>query len=382
MESYPFKLSAAVPSITIPSQGDLFVYESAEASPRANLLGYSEQFDVAAWQKTNVTAVANTVAAPDGTALADKITGTAAGWWTRQSAIPVESGTEYTASVWMRTTTPGRVDLYIVDGGVTTIACDVTADWQRFRITARASGATLAFQIGASASGRDVFVFGAMVEKGPNMGPYIPSPGAGIAYGPGEGRIRVKPDTGGEIVLRPGQRYRTPERTTRWTIRQYGAETLEGWLIIGEGDFDDANTKNSVKLDATFANVVTVANDTSTRVPVSFDPNQIINQGAPIMAYTHSKSNINLPQGGSTWVQVLTPAENVNGVIVEQLITTVGCAFSAKATMPANMHDGDVLSIGTPTLDTTRRKIAAGKALWLMNSQGITGTADMLYTVL
>ncbi|WP_219909703.1 phage head spike fiber domain-containing protein [Pseudoduganella armeniaca] len=382
-----------MPSITIPSQGDLFVYESAEASPRANLLGYSEQFDAAAWQKTNVTAAANVGAAPDGTAFADKITGTAAAWWMRQSAIPVESGQEYTASVWMRTTTPGTVDLYMVDTVVSKLACDVTTDWRRFSITYRASSANLAFQIGASAFGRDIFVFGAMVEKGPNMGPYIPSAGAGVAYGPGEGRIRVKPDTGGEIVLRPGQRYRTPERTTNWTIRPYGAEPLEGWLIIGQGDFDDANTKNSVKLDATFANVVTVANDTnsrvpitvmndtSARVPVSLDPNQLIQQSAPIMAYTNAKSNINMPVNG-TWIAVLTAAENVNGVILEQVMATQTYVLCAKASMPQGYYDGDVLSSNAPLMDTTRRKVPAGKGVWMQSANGTTGTVNVLYTVL
>jgi hypothetical protein len=41
---------------------------------RVNLLTYSEQFDNAAWTKTNVTVTANQIAAPDGTTTADLIT--------------------------------------------------------------------------------------------------------------------------------------------------------------------------------------------------------------------------------------------------------------------------------------------------------------------
>jgi hypothetical protein len=44
---------------------------------RTNLLTYSEQFDNAAWQKTNVTVTTNQITAPDGTSGADKIAATA-----------------------------------------------------------------------------------------------------------------------------------------------------------------------------------------------------------------------------------------------------------------------------------------------------------------
>jgi hypothetical protein len=47
-------------------------------SARYNLLTKTEQFDDAAWFKSNVTITANTVIAPDGTTTADKLIGTAA----------------------------------------------------------------------------------------------------------------------------------------------------------------------------------------------------------------------------------------------------------------------------------------------------------------
>jgi hypothetical protein len=45
-----------------------------------NLLQYSEQFDNAAWTKSNVTITANDTTAPNGTTTADKIAQTAGGY--------------------------------------------------------------------------------------------------------------------------------------------------------------------------------------------------------------------------------------------------------------------------------------------------------------
>ena len=50
-----------------------------------NLLTYSEQFDNAAWSKTNTTITANSTAAPDGTLTADTLTSGAANGYLYQS---------------------------------------------------------------------------------------------------------------------------------------------------------------------------------------------------------------------------------------------------------------------------------------------------------
>jgi hypothetical protein len=226
-----------------------------------------------------------------------------------------------------------------------------------------------------------------------------------------ETRVYVKPDSGAEILLRPGQRFRPANSAQTWYIRLYGTENVDGFFIIGEGDFDDANTVNVMKLDASFANNVAVTNDAAhaipimapvalpvtiqnsqveitndagNRIPVSLDPTQVPGAAAPIMAYTNYKSFTALAANGVG--TIFTPAENTNGVIIEQIIS--GRDFSvllAKAgAVPANKTDGDVLSmaLNVAAAYTTRQKIAAGKGGYIVCSSAGAGDFYVLYTVL
>lgn len=76
---------AAAPSST-PYYGPRFDYDPVTLAPkgllveeaRTNLFTYSEQFDNAAWTKTNATVTANTTVAPDGATTADKMVETSA----------------------------------------------------------------------------------------------------------------------------------------------------------------------------------------------------------------------------------------------------------------------------------------------------------------
>ena len=90
-----------------------FDYNPATLAPRGllieeqrvNLVLYSEQFDNAAWTKTNTTITANATTSPDGTANADKLIGTttAAGHQCLQTAVAVATlGTTYTFSVHLK----------------------------------------------------------------------------------------------------------------------------------------------------------------------------------------------------------------------------------------------------------------------------------------
>jgi len=199
----------------------------------------------------------------------------------------------------------------------------------------------------------------------------------------GDVRIRVKPDTGGEIILKPGQRFRTPERTTMWTIRLVGTDPVAGFLIIGEGDFDDANTLNKVTLDAQFANNVTVMNSAANRVPVSMDPAQLLQQQAPLMAYTNSAS-VTVTTG--TPGKLIDAAQNVNGVIVELLLVQNAAYFSALtakvgSVAPANYKDGDVIAGAAGIPFGSRIKVAAGKSVWATTNSSATDIS-VLYTVL
>ena len=69
---------------------------------RVNLLNYTEQFNNAAWTKTNTTVSADNVSAPDGTLTADKATTTtASGLVSLGVSIPADSAT-YTASIYVK----------------------------------------------------------------------------------------------------------------------------------------------------------------------------------------------------------------------------------------------------------------------------------------
>lgn len=71
---------------------------------RTNLLTYSEQFDDAAWTKTNATITANTIVAPDGALTGDSIFETTAtgSHRARTASISVSASTSYTCTVFAK----------------------------------------------------------------------------------------------------------------------------------------------------------------------------------------------------------------------------------------------------------------------------------------
>jgi len=188
-------------------------------------------------------------------------------------------------------------------------------------------------------------------------------------------RIIVKPDSGGEITLKPGQQFRLPkgESAMQWYVRAATpGNNITGYIIIGAGEFDDANTLNTFKLDGTFTNAVKVTNTEAERVPVSLDPKQLLQQTAPLMAYNASREvNISSATGPTT---LFTAAENVNGLIIEQVQTYTQYAIELRA--------GGVFLMRIMGLDRTRIKIPAGVALTAGMTTTATGELKALFTVL
>ncbi len=224
----------------------------------------------------------------------------------------------------------------------------------------------------------------------------------------------IKATTGStSIVLRPGQSYRVPDdekAPSEWLLtNSLNAETITGTVFVGEGDFNDNNTNqtNFLKLDATFANNVKVTNTTAERVPVSMDltqtvpvslaairvnnttaqrvpvtldPTQVLNTAESILSYTNYRK-VTIAGGGQN-IALFTAAENVNGIIIEQITATAaGFNLLAKAGVVAGQEDGDVILVNNSAAPTTKRiLIAAGKSAAFYNST-IT-TFYCLYTVL
>lgn len=61
----------------------------------------------------------------------------------------------------------------------------------------------------------------------------------------GDNRIIVKPESGAEIILKPGQRVRMAadrEKTRVWYVRSFdGVSVITGTIVIGSGEFEDSN---------------------------------------------------------------------------------------------------------------------------------------------
>jgi hypothetical protein len=104
---------------------------------RVNLVTYSEEFDNAAWAKSNSTITANSTAAPDGTATADTLVeNTATSTHFTNRIISASASTAYTQSIFVKAAerTRGLLQIFGNSGG-STVNFDLTAG------TAVASGA-------------------------------------------------------------------------------------------------------------------------------------------------------------------------------------------------------------------------------------------------
>jgi len=162
------------------------IYGINPVGGRRNLLTFTEQFDNAAWTKTNQnsasvpTVTANAGTAPDGTMTAERVqfarTGTTATDRSRleQQNVPISATTNYVFSVWMKSFGGANqtVTLFPNWGSGSALVVTVTSDWQRFSVSA-ASGASI---IGTpviglgyttnSVTSADVLVWGAQLETG------------------------------------------------------------------------------------------------------------------------------------------------------------------------------------------------------------------------
>jgi hypothetical protein len=143
----------------------------------------SEEFDNAAWVKTNVTVAANSIAAPDGTLTADTLTASAANGTCIQDLGVVASAAK-AGSIWLRRLTgTGNIQLTLNGGGAwTTVA--VTSSWQRFFIYNNAL-ANEDFGIRIVTSADAVYAWGGQVETlsagcQAMSSSYIPTVAAGV----------------------------------------------------------------------------------------------------------------------------------------------------------------------------------------------------------
>lgn len=109
-----------------------------------NLLTYTQEFDNAAWSKTNATITANSTAAPDGTSTADTMTDDATSGQHRiQQAISgAAAGTTYALSVYAKAGTHSFVQLLGTGGSGTNAWFTAIANLSTGAITQTGNGAS------------------------------------------------------------------------------------------------------------------------------------------------------------------------------------------------------------------------------------------------
>jgi hypothetical protein len=195
--------------------------------------------------------------------------------------------------------------------------------------------------------------------------------------------VLVKTEDGSEFRLKPGQSIRLKKRSAKWYFSsEDGVSAINGKLIIGDGEFNDS--ANTVALDATFANLVTVQNGEAN--PIPFENTAMTYTGS------YNATIATLVAAGS--VTLVTAAANTHGIIVEYSQIQASTAGVAQNTLTRVLAGADVLLASqiygtTPTSDTKlpfRMRIAAGKALTVdcVSSGGSTtfGMVSVLWNVL
>jgi hypothetical protein len=133
-----------------------------------NLLGYTEDFSNAVWQKSGATVTANDILAPNGTMTADKVVFSGASKTIYQGFTA--SGTA-TRSIYVKGTAGETISLD--DTAVSQPPVTLTGDWQRITFT---GGTPNFFGISTffSATARTIWLWGAQTELGSTATDYQP----------------------------------------------------------------------------------------------------------------------------------------------------------------------------------------------------------------
>ena len=146
---------------------------------RTNLCLYSQAIStLVPWGANSIeTCVASTLVDPAGGTSASKINldASAASRW--QQPITVVSGTTYTLSAWVRSTTGTTLFRLRFGGGVTSPDLTATTTWQRFTytLTAGTTAGFFAFNAPSTGAATEIHVYGAQLEAGATASTYIPT---------------------------------------------------------------------------------------------------------------------------------------------------------------------------------------------------------------
>lgn len=144
-------------------------------SARVNLLTKTEEFNDAAWTKSNATVTANSAVAPNGTTTADTLTATANLAHTLQAFTAVV-GVSYTPSVYIkRRTGTGAIRMWNAAGTTVDVTSSVTSEWNQITVPSVAATSTGAFFfLQLSVSGDAIDIWGADLRV-TNVGVNLPA---------------------------------------------------------------------------------------------------------------------------------------------------------------------------------------------------------------
>lgn len=153
---------------------------------RTNQVFESETFDSGTWGKSLVTITANFDTAPNGTLTADRFVSAGGAFPQIAQTRTVVSGTQYTASIYVKSDGTAQIAQAILIGGAST-SFTPTTSWQRVSVTFTAASSSASFVIAtnsALASASSFVIWGAQLEAGDIATNYIPTTTAAVSVGP------------------------------------------------------------------------------------------------------------------------------------------------------------------------------------------------------
>jgi hypothetical protein len=162
------------PRITFARASTARFYDGrSTAKAEENLLIRSQEFDDAAWAKTNTTVTANNAVAPDGTTTAETLLATDANATTLQTVVAVAG--DYTFSVFLRRVSgTGNVDISAHSGG-TWVTQSITSSWARYTVTQTLTAGSRTPGIRIVADTDSIEVWGAQLEQRSSVTAYTPT---------------------------------------------------------------------------------------------------------------------------------------------------------------------------------------------------------------
>lgn len=152
---------------------------------KLNELTFTEDFDNAAWTKTNVTVTANNVAGPDGVVSADKLEYDAVVNARVQQSVAgaAANGRAWTGSVYLRADAPTTVNIQLVTlpagQWASEVTVNITTSWQRFSISDTTSGITTdtaqaIYFVTRDGVARTIYARDAQLARGLDLTTYFP----------------------------------------------------------------------------------------------------------------------------------------------------------------------------------------------------------------